>query len=492
MTLQPTPEQHTIIEAVAFGQTLKVAALAGTGKTSTLVMIAHSYPSCRGLYLTYNKALQLEAMKKFPDWIECKTIHGLAYGKFGRLFRSQLMTKLSPQELGTELEIEDFTAQFKIDGENLTITESVMLGWTRDIVRHFMFSNRKTIELDDVVWFIKAEVEKEYPDLKKDESFYQTHKNLVQQFYTNLNACLLSYARCLWEKQSDVSNEDVPAEHDTYLKLYQLSKPLLPKYDYIMLDEAQDANPCIIDILSNQSCQVIYVGDEYQQIYAFRGNVNAMRSIEATTYPLTQSFRFGDAIANQANLVLEQLNSSSRILGLASIGSLLEDVQTPYTFIGRTNARILEECVAKIEEGYKCCFAGDMKSLISLIKSIYFLWCKHPEWVIDNRVSCFADWDELILFAREHEDQELLMPISFILKHGGDTLSKMNLVEREAKYKELEADIILTTAHKAKGREWNRVILGDDFSLKEESEMNIYYVALTRAKHVLQHTFPMK
>jgi hypothetical protein len=45
--------------------------------------------------------------------------------------------------------------------------------------------------------------------------------------------------------------------------------------------------------LRAQQCQVIYVGDPYQQIYEWRGAVNAMEHIRAPECALTESFRFG-------------------------------------------------------------------------------------------------------------------------------------------------------------------------------------------------------
>ncbi|AHX01108.1 hypothetical protein M316_0043 [Nitrincola phage 1M3-16] len=55
-------------------------------------------------------------------------------------------------------------------------------------------------------------------------------------------------------------------------------------------------------------------------------------------------------------------------------------------------------------------------------------------------------------------------------------------------------DILLTTAHKSKGREWSQVILADDFAIPESitwedmppQEVNLFYVATTRAIDVLQ------
>ena len=92
-------------------------------------------------------------------------------------------------------------------------------------------------------------------------------------------------------------------EHDHYLKYWALSKPVI-NTDFILFDEAQDADPIMLNVLNNQSAQVIYVGDRHQQIYAFRGAVNAMQSLEIPETRLSQSFRFGQDIADLANTIL--------------------------------------------------------------------------------------------------------------------------------------------------------------------------------------------
>jgi superfamily I DNA/RNA helicase len=59
--------------------------------------------------------------------------------------------------------------------------------------------------------------------------------------------------------------------------------------------------------------------------------------------------------------------------------------------------------------------------------------------------------------------------------------------------KESKADLVLSTAHKSKGREWNCVKLENDFLYRESKnyspeESNLLYVAATRAQHVLDIT----
>src|SRR5487761_1343126 len=53
--LTPTSEQQDILDAVATGGTVAISACAGTGKTSTLRMIAERSPERRMLYIAFNK-----------------------------------------------------------------------------------------------------------------------------------------------------------------------------------------------------------------------------------------------------------------------------------------------------------------------------------------------------------------------------------------------------------------------------------------------------
>ena len=59
----------------------------------------------------------------------------------------------------------------------------------------------------------------------------------------------------------------------------------------------QDMTPASIDIVRRQLSPKILVGDPNQQIYEFRGAVNAMSLIRGSSiHYLTQSFRFGPQV----------------------------------------------------------------------------------------------------------------------------------------------------------------------------------------------------
>ena len=57
---------------------IKVVAFAGTGKTSTLVRFTEERPNMKFLILMFNKSVRDEAEIKFPENVECRTVHTLA------------------------------------------------------------------------------------------------------------------------------------------------------------------------------------------------------------------------------------------------------------------------------------------------------------------------------------------------------------------------------------------------------------------------------
>ncbi|EOJ4815390.1 UvrD-helicase domain-containing protein, partial [Escherichia coli] len=86
----------------------------------------------------------------------------------------------------------------------------------------------------------------------------------------------LRAVQLLWNEMSNPGGT-FPVTHDTYLKLFQLSgADLSHRWDTILFDEAQDANPVTTALVLGQKCRVVLVGDCYQQIYRFRGANNAL------------------------------------------------------------------------------------------------------------------------------------------------------------------------------------------------------------------------
>ena len=108
-------------------------------------------------------------------------------------------------------------------------------------------------------------------------------------------AAVLQDSIKVWRSVQDKDDAKIRIPHDGYLKVCQLRRPSLQRvseHQVLLVDEGQDMNPAMLDIFLHQNTTRLIVGDPNQQIYLFRGAVNALDLVDPThTYYLTQSFR---------------------------------------------------------------------------------------------------------------------------------------------------------------------------------------------------------
>ncbi len=121
--------------------------------------------------------------------------------------------------------------------------------------------------------------------------------------------------------------------HDVYLKLWALGRPKLAT-DVVLLYEAQDTNDVLARVLLDQEhAQRIAVGDSAQQIYEWRGAKDALSTFErelgAEVRTLSQSFRFGQSIADVANAWLYHVGTPLRLTGWPAAESTVGPVDDP-------------------------------------------------------------------------------------------------------------------------------------------------------------------
>lgn len=479
--MKPTKEQELIIEAAKLGENLAIQAMAGSGKTSTLVMVSNEVvkPS---LYLAYNKAMADEAKEKFPDHVEVRTTHSLAYAHIGHEYQHKLSRPRGAyvNVAGTGSEIGRYYRIKSIDlsGDNKLSSAAIGLA-IRATVNTFEHSSDTQL------------ADKHIPQGLMEE--FKRKRGFVESTFRKL---VLKHAKMLWKDRIDIDS-DVLCTHDTYMKLFQLSKPVLNGYDIIYLDEGQDTNKCLLDIFVRQTCQKIIVGDSYQSIYQWRGSMDAMSEVGHKTLHLTQSFRFGNQVASIATNVLREKSTGeikAVVRGLDSIQDEVGlDIQVPYpyTMLYRTNAALLSEAVTLITNNVKVNIESDMKDFVKMLTSALALYKGVMKDVKHEEITPFNTWQELETEAK-HKGE--LSRIASIIKNGS-VLRYLKVLETH--YNTDKPEVILTTAHKSKGREWDNVILADDYPSPydskgkyvglHEQERNLLYVACTRAKKKLRY-----
>jgi len=95
-----------------------------------------------------------------------------------------------------------------------------------------------------------------------------------------------------------------------------------------------------------------------------------------------------------------------------------------------------------------------------------------------------------VAFADSEEGESIRSFVQLVEQHGEN---KLWPAVKNAHDDENSADVVLSTAHKAKGREWDSVRLAADFASSRtnadqadnEAEVRLFYVAMTRAKRLL-------
>lgn len=461
-----TGEQAHILELAKTGRSLVVKAFAGTGKTSTLAEVAKHLPGT-GLYLAYNKAIQVDACAKFPTQVVCKTAHALAYGAYAKRIQGRVQT-LDPLLFMQQVKV---NAQGRYKAIELAYLAIKML-------RLFCYSGYDTPGTHFVTHSAFAMVG---DDEQSRHSVLGYVAELANRYWALTNA----------------KNTRVPIEHDFYLKHYQLSQPdLAARFQYILFDEGQDANPALLSLLGVQRCQMIYVGDEHQQIYGWRGAINALNQVETQPAFLTQSFRFGSHFALLANIILSAKGEAHPLRGLEGIDSkCLDRRPDTHTVLTRTNAGLIEQLIECLHCPVHV--VGGVNELIWLAKSGYALYQGQQEAITHHQIKSFSSWSKLKEFNEAFSDPELSLLVKLIERYKKRFPEVIKAIECAPYVSEPEAKVILSTIHKAKGREWPVVSVQDDFALfasekplnvllkTDTEEFNLMYVAITRARYSL-------
>lgn len=462
-----TDEQRAAVACQA--KLIRVVAFAGAGKTTMLVEFARARRAQRFLYLAYNASIQKEASKRFPPNVVARTSHSLAYEAIGHLYAAAGML-VSANRMNTVmsvLDVDDWPMASAYAYANACM----------DTLNAYLCSDQDEMTAEMVPSIV---CELSFP-IKK----------------------VLESAQRVWSIMRDLGDTRLGMTHDGYLKLYQLSKPGLAGYDYILFDEAQDANPVTAALVLSQDCGKVLVGDRHQQIYTFRGARDALDSFEPEeTFYLTTSFRFGAAVAQAANALLSYFKGEShRVIGMKA-GDRLGPVDTDrqYAIISRTNSGLFDEAVAAAQAGKKLFFVGGIDGYkFASVADAYHLMTGDVASIRDPYLKSFKTFAQMEEYAEVTDDKEAKMLCKVVGKYGNQIPQQLERIYAADEKDQGAADICLTTAHKSKGLEFEQVRLADDFvdlvdkegkllpaDSVETEEINILYVACTRAECVLE------
>lgn len=469
--IAPTLEQLKVAESVFFEPIIKINAFAGTGKTSTLLLITNKYPEKRFLYLAYNKGIETEAKKKFPRNVEVKTIHALAYFYVAKYTRLNLKTVKN-------IKVKELSNILFINYELALRINSVFSS----------YCNSKS---------------------KSTESLLPEDKILIDKLI------------------SKIENQEIPPTFDYILKKFHLllsENHVSIDVDAVLLDEFQDTNGVTIGIFENIKCSCrIVVGDAHQQIYTFRGSAGAMGKIGGTPFYLSESFRFPASITYMANSILskykgERISIKSKVpeYGKTFNEAFLDNNTVGY--ISRTNSSLVNKIMSLIDKQLEFKTIRDPEEVFRTIVDVGYIVCGEKDMISAQNayLKSFKDAQDLENYIKEADDMELRTALKIFLEYDMDKIANAKNIANFYYKQTSMVKIHLTTAHSAKGLEWDVVIVEDDFrelvdlvadyfvesykggkingylqTFRKEiarvpqniiDEINLFYVAVTRGK----------
>ena len=297
----------------------------------------------------------------------------------------------------------------------------------------------------------------------------------------------------------------------------------------LVIDEAQDMS---IDeysfikalITNNEEMRVIAVGDDDQNIFEFRGSdskymFKLLNEEGSKLYEMTENYRSSQNVVNYANSFIKNINNRMKntpIIPIRNYSGCVEVVhhESEYMYqpivenliqnkrdestcvLTQTNeeAVIMVALLRKYGIRGKLIQSMDGFSFWNLAEIRYFLKCLNK----GNKVPIIPQqlWDEakLATFAMYAKSNSLCY-----VKRCIELFEQINKVKYYSDFREFiyessvedfcdisDADVVVSTIHKAKGREFDDVyMLLSDYYSKDDNLIRRFYVGMTRAKNRL-------
>ena len=478
--MELTQEQKEIINSSG---NIKINAVAGSGKTSTIVEYAKARPKeSRILYLAFNKSVKLEATKKFADHglknVKVETAHSLAYRHV--VFRHGYKVKSAGYRTN------ELVALLHLHSHGEKHNEFVLANHIGKLVMMFCNSDKRDLRQVD------------YPDMVSDvkaKAFVKTYYKYIQD-----------KSQLLLDK---MDKGEIEITHDFYLKKFQLTDPVLA-YDYILFDEAQDASPAMLDVFLRQNATKVIVGDTHQQIYGWRNAVNSLEKAEFPVFNLSSSFRFGPDIAKLAAEILKFKRHVGREHNIPITGKGGSKEIKSKAIIARTNLALLLKAIEYVTEKNnlsRIYFEGNINSYTyadegASLYDVLNLYNGKRHMIRDSLIRSMKDLVELEIYIDKTEDVQLGMMVDIVNEYGNNIPSILKKIKEKHVTDEdkSKAEMIFSTVHRCKGMEYDSIQLANDFVTEKKleklkdgdknhykdkfnEEINLLYVAVTRTRN---------
>lgn len=491
-------EQLAIFNEVKTGTgNVVVKALAGTGKTFTIVYALPLFAGERGCYVVFNTKNKEEAKRKVTD-PRCDVRN---HNGFGYMFVRQVWPKAKPDD-----DVEFDRAERvvgKDTAQEVKVAVVKLVGFLKNC-------------------YVQPTLEQAV-DTAQERSIEAAGFEQPQDGGWDVTKLAKSALKVLELSLEPEADGRISFNDQVWLAVRK--NWVRAWFDYLVVDETQDMNAVQLEMVQRAvkpGGRLMIVGDENQCIYAFRGaEMDGMdkmtRELSAKTLTLSVTRRCAKAIVREAQKFVPhyQAHQDAPEGSVESIAEAnLPDVVKPGdAILSRANAPLMSLCLRLLKQGTPARIQGrDIgKALAATVRKLRAKTV--PDFL--RRLEAWANKQRARYKGLKCEESkcEEIRDVRETLEAVADgAASVTEITDRLERLFADSADkpqVVLSSVHKAKGLEWERVyLIRRTFNRKqkpgqwnavgsgiaqnlrtalpaEREERNIQYVAITRAKKTL-------
>ncbi|HXJ94237.1 MAG TPA: UvrD-helicase domain-containing protein [Terriglobia bacterium] len=457
-----TPQQENFISRFSQGEALACRAVAGSGKTTTLVAAfnASAKPKSRSLVLAFNKRNAEELQAKLPAEVTAMTLNALGHRAY--VNGTGLRPKLDSRKLW------GIWNEHPQSGKLKKYAEEIL-----DLTR-----------LARIIGLSPGVSGKPGPDYALWEAAADDMDLDWSDTFADIAADILG--------RSTTAALKGTIDFDDQLYIPVLFGLPFPKFDRIAVDEAQDLSLLQHEMVGRAAaagCQMVAIGDPNQAIYAWRGAssnsfYDLVRKFSLTEAALTASFRCPRAVVREAQKYVPDIEAAGDFEGSVDFSPTMPIPALRKAVLSRYNAPLVDYAFRAIRQGVGVDYKG--RDFIKNLKKIHQ---KYPtpaalaEWLEHEKANKKTEG------ARQKAEDKYQSLLSL---HANGSNKVEEVIAKLAATPQDQA-LVLSTIHKAKGLEWDDVTFLDYSKLRwEGQEPNCWYVGCTRAKRALHLHTPAK
>jgi superfamily I DNA/RNA helicase len=463
----PTLQQQAVIDNRS--KYLIVVACPGSGKTTTLINRVKALPTEEGKLLL---AFNVEAVNTIKD------------------------------------RLKDYTGKVKAQTLHAYCMGQVSIGW-----KELGFSKKPELHFGNIkndILLANRIRAKSLEDTDLDADLVEASENSIKDSYIEWHSRNydindpLSYVReqtlqCIKKYREWLMHNDWITFASAVRLCAQRPDIVKVRYGHVMVDEFQDVDQFQMDVISFLASfkylkTMVCVGDPNQRIYDWRGALadsflefcKKVAPQQVHQLPLTTNFRSRDNIIQFAEGICKVGMKGVRGPLVGSIARIHHDHDIPrfidpkvilkeHACLSRYNRHTLKIAMVFMER----------KIPFNIVKGMDIFEQPHVKYAIDNISEKWGKQEERDKFTGKFSGKEKYARNNILFQeHMDDFIYVRSLTKEQIdKIKKLSQNpegVQISTIHKTKGMEWDRVVLC--FDNRTISEVCVMYVGSTRAR----------